>query len=125
MEPKNTTDSKTFSSSMTLNEYQALAMRSSKPLDREDQMVHAAMGLTSEAGELMTAVKAATFYNKPLDEVNAIEELGDVLWFLQLGATALGVSLEEIARTNISKLQKRYPKMYSDADAIARADKNG
>ena len=125
MEPKNTTDSKTFSSSMTLNEYQALAMRSSKPLARDDQMVHAAMGLTSEAGELMTAVKAATFYNKPLDEVNAIEELGDVLWFLQLGATALGVSLGEIARTNISKLQKRYPKMYSDADAIARADKNG
>lgn len=108
---------------MSLDVYQALAMRTSKPLDATDQLLHAVMGLTSESGELMTPIKAYRFYNKELDNENVIEELGDILWFVQLAATSRGVTLEEVARRNIAKLAKRYPEKYSDELAIVRADK--
>ena len=38
-----------------------------------------------------------------------IEELGDVMWYIALTATGLGVTLEEIATYNIEKLSRRYP----------------
>lgn len=34
-------------------------------------------------------------------------------------------SLLAVAQANVEKLRKRYPERYRDADAIARADKNG
>lgn len=130
MEQKKTTDSVMCQSelmaqvqAMTLNAYQDLAMRTSKPLSKDDQLLHSAMGLCSEAGELMTPVKAAEFYGKRIDNEHIIEELGDLLWFLQLGCVSRGVTLEECARRNLAKLAKRYPDKYSDFAAIARADK--
>lgn len=108
---------------MELKQYQALAMRTAKQLSRQENLVHAALGVTSEAGELATAVKAHVIYGKELDRSNAMEELGDLMWFVSLMAETLEVSLEDIAQLNIAKLQLRYPNKYSDMDALARADK--
>lgn len=37
------------------------------------------------------------------------KELGDVTWYLALGATIIGYELEDILQMNIDKLRKRYP----------------
>lgn len=86
-------------------------------------LLHAVLGISGEAGELLDAVKKTFIYNKPLDVVNAKEELGDLLWYIALACRTLDVSFEEIMQMNIDKLSKRYPEKYTDADAIARADK--
>ena len=35
--------------------------------------------------------------------------MGDVLWYVAETATAIGVTLEDVARHNVEKLKKRYP----------------
>lgn len=87
------------------------------------ELVHAAMGLTTEAGEFADAVKKHVFYNKPLDVENLIEEAGDLLFYLFDALTKIGVPVEIAIDRNVSKLNKRYKASFSDAEAAARADK--
>jgi NTP pyrophosphatase (non-canonical NTP hydrolase) len=86
-------------------------------------MIHAAMGISGEAGEFMDAVKKTHIYGKVLAVDNCKEELGDILWYIALAARTLGTTFEELMEQNIAKLSKRYPDKYSDIYAIARADK--
>ncbi len=92
--------------------------------DRNVGLIHAALGVAGEAGELVDTVKKSMFYGKPLDKENLKEEAGDTLWYLALLCQTLGCTLEEIAQANIDKLRVRYPEKYTDAAAVARADKN-
>ena len=62
-------------------------------------------------------------YERPLDRANAVEELGDIMWFVALGCETLGVTMQEVAEQNISKLALRYPDKYSDRLAHKRMDK--
>lgn len=85
---------------------------------------HLAIGISGEAGELSDALKRHYAYNKELDMANVIEELGDIEWFMEAIRQELGINRADTLRANHYKLlKKRYPKGYSDADAIARADK--
>lgn len=108
---------------MNFAEYQSQAIATAKNLGETGDLLHAALGLAGEAGEFVDCVKKHTVYGKPLDANNAIEELGDLLWFVSLGCKALGVSMESVAEQNIKKLKARYPDRYSDELAIARLDK--
>ena len=87
------------------------------------ELLHAAVGVSGEAGELLDAIKKHVFYGKLLDRVNVVEELGDIEFYLQMMRTALGVEHHEIIEANVSKLSKRYPQGYTDRDAIERYDK--
>jgi len=44
-------------------------------------LLHGAIGISGEAGELLDAVKKHVFYGKPLDVNNVKEEISDVLWY--------------------------------------------
>lgn len=106
------------------NDYQSAAMRTAKDMGSEAMnLIHTAMGLSSDAGEYVDAIKKHVVYGKLLDRDNAVEELGDCLWFIALAAETLGVSMAHIARANIEKLTKRYPDKYTDQAAVTRADK--
>lgn len=108
-----------------ISNYEEAAMRTAKDMGSvKMNLIHAALGLTSDAGEFATAIKASEIYNKPLDFENAIEELGDCLWFIALACKTLGTNMGEVMGANIEKLAKRYPDKYSDEAAIARADKS-
>jgi len=88
-------------------------------------MLHAAVGIAGEAGELLDAVKKAVIYNKELDVENLIEELGDLEFYMeQLRCNVLVLTTREhCLKKNYKKLNKRYAKGYSDKAAHERADK--
>jgi NTP pyrophosphatase (non-canonical NTP hydrolase) len=86
-------------------------------------LVHAAVGICGEAGELLDAVKKHWVYGKPLDVQNVIEELGDLEFYAAALRALIGVSREEVIKANVDKLRKRYPDGYTDALAAARLDK--
>ena len=89
-----------------------------------DGMMHAAIGVAGEAGELLDAVKKVWAYGKPLDRANAVEELGDLEFYMEALRQQIGVSREEVLQANQEKLAKRYPGgVYSDQHAQARLDK--
>lgn len=71
--------------------------------------IHAAIGISTEAGELLDAVKKLMFYGTPVDRVNVIEELGDLEFYMALARVAAGVSRADVLRANLKKLRKRYP----------------
>lgn len=106
--------------------YQSLAMRTARKPDHahlEFDLQHAAIGLAGEVGELADTVKRFVFYRQQLDKENVVEELGDILWYLALAATAVGADLGKLAEQNIDKLKRRYPHHYTDQHAAARLDK--
>src|SRR3954471_5982127 len=83
-----------------------IAERLSQP--RTIRLLHAAMGLSTEANEFLDAMKKYLFYGLSLDEVNIIEELGDGNWYEGIAIDALETTFEHILERNINKLQARY-----------------
>lgn len=110
---------------MTLTEYELFVARMLKPMSKRDQLVHCALGLVGEAGEVAELVKKEFAYGKEFDEHEMDKELGDVLFYLVAMAQQNGIWLEEVMHKNVAKLQQRYPNGYTDNDAIARVDEGG
>lgn len=89
-----------------------------------DHLLHAALGLSTEAGEFTDQIKKALVYGRDLDEVNAKEELGDLLWYVQLACNTLGCNLLDLISMNIRKLSARYPGKFSkEAEMFRNLDK--
>lgn len=87
-------------------------------------LLHGAVGVSGEAGELLDAAKKYWAYGKPLDVVNVIEELGDIEFYAALVRMLLNLTREQVLAANVEKLSDRYKGLvYSDAAAIERADK--
>jgi NTP pyrophosphatase (non-canonical NTP hydrolase) len=108
---------------VTANDYQVLAARTAPKLGKMGDLNHAQLGLTTEVGEFADPIKRAMIYGKDLNEVNLREELGDIMWYVALAATAIGADLHTLMHENIEKLQKRFPGKFTQEAAIARADK--
>lgn len=94
-----------------------------KPDDQLGRALHAAVGASGEAGELLDAIKKTWIYGKPLDHENLIEEVGDCMFYLAALLDQYGYTLGQAADANYAKLAKRYPVGYTDSAAIERADK--
>ena len=91
----------------------------------EAHLLHMAVGVSGEAGELLDAVKKAVVYQKPLDRENVVEELGDLRFYMAGLMNALNISEQEILYATNKKLGKRYASgSYSNEQAQERADKN-
>jgi NTP pyrophosphatase (non-canonical NTP hydrolase) len=88
-------------------------------------MLHMAVGISGEAGELLDAVKKHIIYCKPVDRENLVEELGDLEFYMEGVRQAAGISREETLNANKLKLLgKRYASgSYSNEQAQDRADK--
>ena len=89
---------------MNFDEYQKFA-RSTAIYPDECKVVYPALGLCGEAGEVAEKVKKNIRDGKSL--AGLALELGDVLWYISTLADDLGVTLEEVAKANIEKLQSR------------------
>ena len=86
--------------------------------------LHAAVGISGEAGELLDAIKKVWIYNFPIDRENIVEELGDLRFYIQAMMIHTGITEQEVLQHNADKLAKRYVGMrYSDIAAQTRADK--
>lgn len=91
--------------SLTLNEYQQLALTTRLPTADEEYCV---LNLSAEAGEVAGKfAKARRDGRKPEFDQDVKKELGDVLWQLSMVALDRGFTLEEIAESNLSKLNAR------------------
>ena len=92
--------------------------------DVTPRIEHAILGISTEAGELTDTLKQAKIYGKALDNVNLIEEIGDVMWYMAILCDALDVSFETVWDKNIRKLRARFPEKYTDNKALERDLKN-
>lgn len=97
----------------TFNGYQRRASKTAIYKDRKELMglIYCSLGLVSEAGEVAGKVKKmlrSGFIEVDTDFKKEIMlEAGDTLWYLSQLADELGVTLDQIAKLNINKLEDR------------------
>lgn len=97
---------------MTFNEYQEAAHRTSFNTEiGGDTLLYPVLGLLGEAGEIANKVKkiyrdkGGNFDEN--DRIMLLDESSDLTWYLAEICTQLGVSLEDVAKHNITKLADR------------------
>lgn len=124
---------------LTPSEYQTLALltehtpdfvrltnRDGVPYSAEHNMmvaraIHACLGLMSEVGEIADALKKHIIYGRALDEINLVEESGDVSWYQALLLSAVKRGMQEALDKNIAKLKQRFGDKF-DYDAVVNRD---
>lgn len=101
---------------MTFDEYSTQAIVTDKyggGVQKVDSHAFMAslLGIGGEAGEITEKVKKIYWHKDgietPEDREELIKELGDLLWYTNTLAEYLGVSLDEVAKRNLRKLQSR------------------
>ena len=75
-----------------------------KPLPPKEHWDHAFIGMLGEIGEITDAIKRHIIYERPLDEDNILEELGDFRYYLEMVVpevlrSDISVDPEELPRT--------------------------
>jgi NTP pyrophosphatase (non-canonical NTP hydrolase) len=95
---------------MNFEDYQTQASKTAIYNDA-DVIIYPALGLLSEAGEVAGKIKKVLRDNNghfdPVQRQNIADEVGDVLWYIAALCTDLGIGMENIAQSNLNKLNSR------------------
>ncbi len=88
-------------------------------------LLHAAIGLSTEANELLDMVKKHLFYGAEIDMANLEEEIGDLAWYQSLALYAASLkdyplTMDNVLQKNIDKLEARYGYKFSEDKAKNR-----
>nr|WP_239460900.1 nucleoside triphosphate pyrophosphohydrolase family protein [Bacillus cereus] len=123
----------------TFDDFDSSVARTWKKQDFKDAVSNAALGLTGEAGEVADLIKKAMYHGRGilmhhdgLHETIAVkaipkedikDELSDVLFYVSAMAQEFGFTLEDIAKHNREKLEKRFPEGFSTEASAQKKDK--
>ena len=96
---------------MTFQEYQEQSRKTAIYPDKGNNFIYPVLGLAGEAGEVAEKIKKAIRDDggkiTDLKKTEITKELGDVLWYVAQIATEIGLSLDDVAKTNLEKLFSR------------------
>lgn len=87
---------------------------------KTQKLLHAAIGLATEGGELLDQMKKVVYYGKELDCTNIKEELGDLMWYMAIMLRELDLDFEDVLEVNINKLKARYGDKFNVESALNR-----
>lgn len=96
---------------MNFSEYQIKARQTAIYPDVGSNLWYPTLGLAGESGEVAEKVKkiyrdwGGIVFEEQRNEL--CKELGDALWYIANVSAEAGLDLEEVARTNLRKLQDR------------------
>ncbi|MCD2405665.1 nucleoside triphosphate pyrophosphohydrolase family protein, partial [Borreliella burgdorferi] len=80
--------------------------------NKKEELILTTLGLAGETGEVVEKIKKlGRDKNYIIDDeylISIKKELGDVLWYLSSLSNNLGITLEDVALTNLKKIQKRH-----------------
>lgn len=74
------------------------------------------LGIAGEAGDVASCIKKTISHKN--DQKDGIKEnIGDTLWYAAMICNFFGWDLAKVLKENIKKLQKRYPKGFTNKKA--------
>lgn len=96
---------------MTFEEYQIEARKTAIYPNMDNNFIYPALGLVGEAGEIAEKIKKVirddNYVITEEKRAEITKELGDVLWYIANLSKELGISMEDVASTNLAKLKSR------------------
>lgn len=87
-----------------------------------EQLQQGCIGIATEAGELLDNMKKSMFQERNFDRVNALEECGDILFYMTELLEALDSDIFECMKINTYKLESRYGGKRFDKDKSLNRD---
>lgn len=126
------------SEQFTFSDFDMSVKRTWKKQDFKDAVTNAALGLTGEAGEVADLIKKGIYHGRGFDTPKWVtpvtykrvakedvkDELSDVLYYISAMAQEFGFTLEDVARHNKDKLEKRFPEGFSTEASAQKKDKH-
>lgn len=85
-------------------------------------MLHSAVGISGEAGELLDHIKKVIWQGHCIECDYVIKELGDILFYFTSMCNCVGTDIDEVRKLNIEKLTKRYPDGVFDKERSINRD---
>ncbi|WP_164876564.1 nucleoside triphosphate pyrophosphohydrolase family protein [Bacillus cereus] len=125
----------------TFSDFDLSVRRTWKKQDFKDAVSNAALGLTGEAGEVADLIKKGVYHGrgfhgdlrvfpealnastKPVLREDIKDELSDVLFYVSAMAQEFGFTLEDVAKHNREKIEKRFPEGFSTEASAQKVDK--
>ena len=103
----NETDIEAFKyyNSMDMDDFQKLAAETAI-YSKKHAVIYPALGLAAEAGEVANKVKKI-LRDGDFDRKAIADEIGDCLWYIAALCRDLNVNMNDVAKTNLFKLQDR------------------
>lgn len=92
---------------MTASDYQDYVFSRATDPFSDKQYVHAALGATSESGELAGIIRKAYTKHTEVDPLKVFDECGDTLYYLAMALNRTGHTLTECMAHNVEKLTHR------------------
>ncbi|HEX2916520.1 MAG TPA: nucleoside triphosphate pyrophosphohydrolase family protein [Chloroflexia bacterium] len=80
------------------------------------RMLEAAIGMAGELSEITEPIKKYIFHGREINREKLIDELGDLLWYMDELCQVLGVTLDDVKQVNVRKLEKRYNLKHSEEE---------
>lgn len=77
--------------------------------DASPRLDYATMGLVTESVKVLDLVKKSKKGLSPLYTDKVKEELGDLLWYMNLTLDELGISFEDLMQINLDKIDRKHP----------------
>lgn len=111
----------TCNDGITANDYQRACLRTA-PGDKSEWLENAIYGIIGEAGEIVDLVKKHKWQGHTLNAEDVALELGDLLWYGSLLASAINYDLGTVMQMNEKKLEQRYPEGFSKDRSVNRGD---
>jgi len=72
------------------------------------KLLHDAIGIVGEAGEVSEIIKKHVFKGKPLDKDHLKEEISDTIHYIARLCDRMDFDLDDIMAQNISKIEERH-----------------
>ena len=95
------------------------AIENGLTIEEAENYIHGVIGIATEAGELLEALRDAINGNA-IDRVNIKEEIGDAKWYMAILAKVARFVWGDDERVNIAKLRARFPDKFTEYDAVNR-----
>lgn len=78
--------------------------------DVSARLDYAVIGLVTESAKVLDIIKKTKKNLGALDREKVKEELGDLVWYLNLTLDEMNISFDEILQNSLDKIDRKYPK---------------
>lgn len=76
--------------------------------DSSARLDYGVVGLVTESAKALDLIKKSKKNLAPLSKEKLVEEIGDLLWYLNITIDELGLTFDDLMQNNLQKIERKY-----------------